>query len=235
MRKSNRLAGVIVTVILTALSGCVNVGDDDGFDFGGFALESADVVGSGVVEEEDRSVSGFTEVVLAGEGTLRIKQGTAEELIVRAEDNLLPHILTTVQDGVLEIRTQSNVDLEPSQPIEYDLTVVALESVFLSGVGDVEVTNLDADELDVTLSGVGNVDIAGTVDEQRVTITGLGEYDARNLSSRQAVISISNQTATVRVSGTLTVTITGNGMVFYIGDPAVDADITGSGSVQKIP
>jgi hypothetical protein len=33
----------------------------------------------------------------------------------------------------------------------------------------------------------------------------------------------------------ITVTILGNGTVFYIGDPFVDSDITGSGSVQQIP
>jgi hypothetical protein len=101
----------------------------------------------------------------------------------------------------------------------------------------VEVTNLNTDELNVVLSGVGDVDIAGTVNVQNVTITGLGEYDARDLTSLEADISLDgnvNQTATVRVSNTLTVTITGNGTVFYIGNPAVDSDITGSGSVQKI-
>ena len=257
MRKSNWLAYLIVTVTLAALSGCGSgsSGDGDDFDFGVFAPASDDVIGSGVVEEEDRPVSGFTRVVLAGIGILRIKQGTAEELIVTADDNILPHILTTVQGGTLEIR-KSNVSLDPSRPIEYDLTVVALESVVLSGAGDimvsdlmtnvlaltlsgvgkVEVTTLDADELDVAFSGVGNVDIAGTVNVQRVDVTGVGEYDARDLTSLDAVISIVgnvNQTATVRVSDTLKVTITGNGTVFYIGDPVVD-DVTGSGNVQKI-
>jgi hypothetical protein len=35
----------------------------------------------------------------------------------------------------VKIRTRSNVCLEPTQPIEYHLTVVSLESVLLSGVG----------------------------------------------------------------------------------------------------
>lgn len=277
MRKSNWLICLIVTVTLAALSGCVNVGgdgddDDFDFDFDGFAPGSEEVVGSGVVEQEDRPVSGFTRVVLAGEGTLRITQGATEQLIVTAEDNLLPRILTSVQGDTLEIRTQSNVDLEPSEPIAYDLTVVKLDSVLLSGVGDitvsdlmtprlaltisgvgdVEVTNLDADDLDVALSGfgnfdisgavkdkldvvlsgVGNVDISGTVNVQNVTVTGLGEYDARDLTSLEADISVVEQTATVRVRDTLTVTITGNGTVFYIGDPRVV--ITDRDNVEQI-
>ena len=249
---------VILTVILAGLVfGCANVDSDYDFNSGG-ALTSNGVIGSGVVAQENRTVNGFTRVVLDGEGTLHIEQGAAEELIVTAEDNLLPYILTEVQGDILEIRTQSFIDLQPTQPIEYHLTVVSLQNVMLSGVGDitvsdlispqlaltlsgvgnVEVTNLEADELDIVFSGVGNFDISGTVDVQRLTITGLGDYEARDLTSLDATISIvgnDTQTATVRVSDMLTVTINGDGMVFYIGDPFVDSNITGSGSVQKIP
>ena len=245
---------VILAVILAGLVfGC-----GGGSGGGDGASTSIVVFGSGDVAQENRTVSGFTVVVLAGEGSLQIEEGAAEELIVTAEDNLLPYILTEVQGGILEIRTQSNVDLRPSLPIEYRLTVVSLDSVRLScigaitvsglvtpqlslrlsGIGNVEVTNLDADELDVVHSSVGSFDISGTVDVQRVNVTGFGEYDARDLASLDAVISIvgnENQTATVRVSDMLTVTINGNGTVFYIGDPVVDAKITGSGSVEKIP
>jgi hypothetical protein len=257
MRKANMFAWLIVFLAIAGLSGCVNVDSDSDFNSGG-RFTSTDVFGSGVVAEENRTVIGITGVVLAGEGNLYIEEGAAEELIVTAEDNLLPYILTEVQGGILEIRTRSNINLEPTLPIEYYLTVVSLESVLLSGVGDitvsdlmipqlsltlsgfgnVEVTNLEADELDVVLSGVGDFRISGTVDAQRLNVTGLGEYDARDLSSLDGVISIvgnANQTATVRVSDMLTVTINGNGTVFYIGDPFVDANINGSGSVQQIP
>jgi len=249
---------VILAVILVGLVfGCADVNIGGGGGGNGWSTPTI-VFGSGVVAQENRTVIGITGVVLAGEGNLYIEQGAAEELIVTAEDNLLPYILTEVRGGILEIRTRSNVDLRPSLPIEYRLTVVSLDSVLLSGVGDitvsdlvtpqlslrrsgigsVEVTNLDVDELDVVLSGMGDFDISGTVDLQRVNVTGLGDYDARDLVSLDAVISIvgnANQTATVRVSDMLTVTINGNGRVFYIGDPFVDANITGSGSVQQIP
>jgi hypothetical protein len=238
MKRSTRLACVIMTVTLAVLSGCVNIGnDDDDLDFDGFPQASETIEGSGVVEEEERTVSGVRRVVFAGEGTLRITQGAAEQLLVTAEDNLLQHIRTSVQGGTLEIRTRSNVDLEPSEPITYDVTVVTLESLQFSGVGGVEVTNLNTAELEVVLSGVGNVDITGSVNVQNVTVKGFGNYNARDLSSREATISLDGnvqQTATVRVSTTLKVTISGNGTVFYIGDPAVDSDITGSGRLEKI-
>lgn len=258
MRKANKFALLIVVLAIVGLSGCADVDSDYDFNNVGAFAASTCVYGSGVVAQENRTVTGITGVVFAGEGDLHIEQGAAEELIVTADANLLPYILTEVQGGILEIRTRSNVCLEPTQPIEYHLTVVSLESVVLSGVGDitvsdlsatqlslrlsgvgnVEVPNLDADELDVVLPGEGNFAISGTVDVQHVNVTGLGDYDARDLASLDAVLSIvgsENQTATVRVSDMLTVTILGNGTVFYIGDPFVDSDIIGNGSVQQIP
>ena len=247
----------LILILLTACDGSVETNFSANSPSGSWP-PSMNVIGSGVVSQENRTVFGITRVVFSGEGNLQIEQGAAEELLVTAEDNLLPYIHTEVQGGILEIRTRSNVDLRPSLPIEYHLTVVSLERVVLSGVGDimvsdlitpqlsltlsgagdVAVTNLDASELDVVLSGVGNFEISGIVNVQRLNVTGLGDYDARDLTSLDAVISIvgnDNQTATVRVSDMLTVTIFGNGTVFYIGDPFVDSNITGNGSVQKIP
>jgi hypothetical protein len=250
----------LILILLTACDGSVETNFKTNIPSGSWPTPT-NVFGSGVVNQENRSVNGFTRVVLAaGEGTLHIEQGAAEELIVTAEDNLLSYILTEVQGGILEIRTRSNVDLRPTQPIEYHLTVVSLDNVLLSGggditvsdlmtpqlaltlsgVGNVQVTNLEADELDVVLSGVGDFYISGIVDVQRLNFTGFGEheYDARDLTCLDAVISIvgnDNKTATVRVSDMLTVTINGNGTVFYIGDPFVDSNITGSGRVQQIP
>ena len=247
----------LILILLTACDGSVETNFSANVPSGSWPTPT-NVFGSGVVAQENRTVIGFTRVVFSGEGNLQIEQGAAEELIVTAEDNLLPYILTEVQGGILQIRTQRNVDLRPSLPIEYHLTVISLESVMLSGVaditvsdlitpqlsltlsgvGNVTVTNLDADVLDVVFSGEGNFAISGTVNLQRLNVTGLGDYDARDLTSLDAVISIVgnvNQTATVRVSDMLTVTILGNGTVFYIGDPFVDSNITGSGSVQQIP
>jgi len=68
-------------------------------------------------------VSGFSSVDLSGEGKLSIEQTGSESLRVRAEDNLLQYIQTTVVGDELEIRTEPGVDIQPTQSIEYLLTV----------------------------------------------------------------------------------------------------------------
>ena len=91
---------------------------------------------------KSRSVSGFSSVDQAGEGRLYIEQTGSETLLVRADDNLLQHIQTNVVGDELEIRTAPGVEINPSQAIEYFLTVDDLMAAELTGVGRLECTDL---------------------------------------------------------------------------------------------
>ena len=176
----------------------------------------------------------------------------ADTLLIRAEDNLLPHIVAEVTGGVLELRTASGIDIEPTLPIEFELGAASLVSVALSGVGSIvvhdlvtpqlavrrpglgsiELRDLEADELDVVMQGIGEVRASGSVDRQTVGVEGIGSYVADALQSRVADVTVGGfGTATVRVSELLTATVH-DGAVFYIGEPTVESTITGGGSVE---
>jgi len=214
------------------------------------------VRGSGRVVEEEREVSGFTGVALNGVGHLTIERGDTERLRIEAEDNLLPYIETQISGGVLEIGQRTNVNLWPKRPINFYLTVVNLESVAVSGSGQVEapvleaerfslaisgsgdakMDGLDTQELTVQISGSGKVDIAGgKADKQDVSISGSGRYTARDLESMDAQVRISGSgSATIRVSDNLDVTVSGSGDVQYLGRPRIQQAVSGSGKVRSI-
>ena len=214
------------------------------------------VRGSGNVVEEIRDVSDFTGVALAGSGELTIEVGETESLRIEAEDNLMEYLKAEVHNGVLEIGVENNVNLNPSRPMRFYLTVRELDrivlsgsgdirapdlearrfSVTISGSGDVELEKLDADTLDVTISGSGSLDVAdGQVTGQNVTISGSGTHTARDLESERAkVIIVGSGAATIRVNDHLRAIITGSGDVRYLGNPAIDSSVTGSGDVKRI-
>jgi hypothetical protein len=238
-----------ILVLMISFSTLASCGEDSP------TAPSGVVTGSGVLVQQDRSVSGFTAVSLVGVGTVRIEEGTQEALTVEAESNLLQYIQTEVQGGVLIIRTAPGVDINPTQPIQFFVTVVSLNRVVLEGVGDIELsglsterltleltgvggifcTALDAEVLNVRLSGVGDVTVSGQVVRQTATLSGVGNYQARNLASDRATLQLNGSgSATVRVRSRLTATITGSGSVFYIGSPALVVTITGSGTVEQI-
>jgi hypothetical protein len=234
---------VVVSVMVLSILAC---------QVGGFTR----VHGSGNIVEEGREVSGFTGVALAGIGGLTIEVGERESLRIEAEDNLMQYFETEVRNGVLEIGVQDGVNLNPRRPVRFYLTVKELDTIVLSGSGDikapdleaerfsvtisgsgeVEMGDLSADMLNVTISGSGNLDIfGGQIEEQDITISGSGEYQAGDLSSESVEITISGSgNATVWATDSLDVRISGSGSVNYYGNPRTTFSASGSGKLRSL-
>ena len=214
------------------------------------------LTGSGTVRTESRPVSAFDEVELAGVGALTITQGPQESLTVEAEDNLLPKIRSDVRGRrlVIEFDGGRTVNLRPTKPIRYAVTVRDLTAVKLSGAGNVAIPGLTTTALDVRVSGAGNVSldgltaselalslsgagdatVSGTVTRQEVTMSGLGSYHAEHLASQDARLTVSGAGgATVRASNALNVKLSGAGTVEYFGNPTISQDVSGLGHVRK--
>ena len=186
--------------------------------------------GSGTAGRETRQVSGIRAVQLTGDAVLSIEQTGVESLTVETDDNLLDHVSSDVVDGTLVLEVDGIID--PTDSIAYEMTVADLESITLTGSGIVEVKDLEADRLDVSISGSGTVTVAGTTAAQAADIGGSGRYNARELSSTTATVDISGSgTATVSVRDRLNVDIAGSGAVTYHGDPVVVQHVSGAGHV----
>ncbi len=189
--------------------------------------------GSGTMASVTRDVSGFNEVALNGVGNLTIRQTGSESLTIEAEDNVLPEISTEVEGNRLTIETEYDMPA-PTQPINYELTVRDLSALELPVAANVDASDISTDSLDVTISGAGNMKIAGEADSQDIEISGAGDYQAEDLESEEAEIDISGSgKAVVRVSDHLHVEVSGSGSVEYIGNPTVSRDITGAGEVRR--
>ena len=219
---------------------------------GGFGT----VRGSDKVVEEEREVSDFTGVELATLGNLIIELGDEEELRIEAEDNLLQYIEAEVHGGTLKIGHRQKVTLVPTESIYFYLTVKELDTISVSGAGNVKVPDLEVAEFSLNISGGGNVDMedlnadvlevkisgagnlyieGGEVEEQEITISGAGNYKARGLESAEADVRVPGLgSATIRVRDQLKVNISGAGSVKYVGSPIVEQEVSGVGSIEQI-
>jgi hypothetical protein len=214
------------------------------------------VKGNGVVMEETRSVDSFDQIEINGIGEFTVVLGTKESLRVEAEENLLPYLETYVRGSTLVVEIEDGRNILPTEPVNFYLTVVALEAldisglgniqlpeietedfrISLSGAGNIDIESLDADTFNVTMSGLGDLTVSdGQVASQDVTISGGGKYFASSLESADAVVTISGVgSATLRASEFLKVTISGGGDVNYYGNPEVDTDISGLGNLDRL-
>jgi len=213
-----------------------------------------EIVGSGRIATQDRVVAGFLGVDLSI-GSLHITQGPREELRIVADDNLVPYLRTEVIGGTLAISVEPHVSLQPTRPIEFQLTAPTLEAISISGSGNavwpgatvdrlalgisgsgsIELFDLVSNWLDATISGSGHVRVSGRVIDQRISISGSGSYGSDDLSSATAAVQISGSgSATVRVGDSLVADISGSGSVFYYGNPIVAGTISGSGRIVPL-
>lgn len=212
--------------------------------------------GDGDVVEESREVGKFDEIRLSGMGNVYVEFGDEESLTIEAEENLMRYIEVDTRGQMLVIGLEERYSYDPTEDINFYLTVVELEGVeisgfgsinlpemetnrftiHISGAGDVSVDALYADQLDADLSGLGDVDIdGGEVDSQSVHISGSGTYSARRLQSSEAEVHVSGLgSATLYVEDYLEARISGAGDINYYGSPEIDVDISGLGSLEAM-
>jgi len=216
------------------------------------------VTGSGKSINQQRSVSGFTNVVFGGLGELTLVQGSTEGLKIDAEDNIMERIRTEVKNGTLTIgfdRENWQDMVRPTKTIKYTLTYKNLASLELTGAGnavaeslkstnlslkitgagDIKIQKLEATSVVSVLGGAGNFDLSGKVTRQEVTLSGVGNYGAGNLESLTAKVTLTGASGgTVWAKDALEVTITGAGSVGYYGTPKITKTITGLGVLNSL-
>jgi hypothetical protein len=105
-------------------------------------------------------------------------------------------------------------------------------TVSISGSGQVRFDDLEAAHLHFDISGAGDGQLAGEVDDLSLAVSGKGKLQAERLRATSAKVSISGVgNATLWVTDGLRVSISGVGTVDYWGQPQVVRSIAGLGSL----
>ncbi len=191
--------------------------------------------GSGNVISESRPLGDFNQVLLAGIGSLSITQAETESLIIEAEDNLLPKLISEVHGDTLYLSIERSTHLQPTRPIRYVLTVRSLSALELAGSGTIQAQNLQADHLTVTLSGSGRVTLE-SCNLEAVRLSGSGTIHAQSIDVPDLVVTLSGS-GEVLVKGQVheqTVRIPGSGVYNASGLESQEASIDVSGAGRAI-
>jgi hypothetical protein len=212
--------------------------------------------GSGNIISETRPVSGFTAVELSGAGEATIIQDGSESITIETDDDVMQYVTSEVRGGVLYVGLEFN-GLRSILPTHLNVTVhvADLEAIttsgawklqaesleteslrtLISGTGSISIDSLAATRLESNISGAGEMEVAGQVTEQSVSISGTGQYKAGDLKCESVAISISGAgDATVWVSQSLDASVSGTGHVSYYGSPQVTFDQSGAGDIQGL-
>jgi hypothetical protein len=209
---------------------------------------------------EHRDVAPFHELEVGGSAVVTLAQSASEaididaaahgvrvdahvadgRLVIRGQDRSrwwsglfgrraarAPHV--TVRFRTLDaIALTGNVTLDAPK-----LTTTALR-VLASGGSTLSIDDLRATSLHVQGSGALRARLAGRVDHEEVSISGAGSYVADRLLARDATVTVSGVgNVLLHAADTLHASISGAGVIEYVGNPSVTEHVSGIGRVRR--
>ena len=173
------------------------------------------IKGDGNVVSQERTASGFYGITINGAANVNVQPGEDYKVVVNTDSNLQEYIIVEVKNDVLHVNTKSNTNLRPTKLI-VEVHLPELQSINLSGVGNVRLPSGNASNLKISLSGVGNIDAQN--------------YEVENIVITQSGVGNAKIWATNSLSGTLS----GVGSISYKGNPTVSVSVSGIGKLSRL-
>ncbi len=209
--------------------------------------------GKGDIISKDLNLDNFTGVELAISGDVILTKGSSQKVRVEGQQNIIDLLNTDISNNTWKIGFDKNVS--DYKKLTIHITIPTLTTIGVSGSGSINSTNafenlnnldifvsgsgnikLDAtaQSMKTRVSGSGNISLKGTSNSQDIKISGSGDVRAFNLKVDEASVIISGSgECELDVSKKLEVQISGSGDVTYKGSANTKSKITGSGDVRK--
>ncbi len=208
--------------------------------------------GTGEVITEERTAEPFHSIVNEGPGKILVHKRDSGTITVKADENLMALIETTVSGGVLTISTKKcigkysafeiSVGMNEIKSIEnagsgsilgetsFKGEVIKLKQ---SGSGDITL-DLKANTLIARQSGSGEISLQGNAQEQNVEVSGSGDFDGDGFRTTKAKAEVSGSgSCDLWVEKELDAIVSGSGDIRYRGEPKqVSSKTTGSGTIK---
>jgi putative autotransporter adhesin-like protein len=193
--------------------------------------------GGGPRVTETREVAPFQRIEVADGIEVHVVPGSGAEVRVRAGKDVMDRVGTESGGGVLRLELHDRgivIGPDPLDDVRIEVAAASLHGLLIDGSGDVTLTGIDEDALELEVEGSGEIDAAGTVDRLTATIEGAGDANLSELAARTARIVVEGAgDADLNVSEELDVVVEGAGDISYRGDPDVTSEISGAGDISR--
>jgi hypothetical protein len=207
--------------LVIGLTGCI------------FSINPNEVKGSGIVKTEKRSLASFSSLDANYVGSIQVRSQGQESFEISGDDNIIPLITTEVKNDTLYIR--SSQQYNSRDKLKIIISTPDFKRFVFDGVGDVILSNVKNDRLEIVLRGVGSLSVSGETKEADITLTGVGSIDAKELHAVNAMVNSDGVgSVDIYVTGQLDVTASGVGEINYYGSPKiVNRQAKGIGKINQ--
>jgi len=211
-------------------------------------------------DKQNRHLSGFNSVNIAGSFDVYITQGNTESVTVEADDEDIDKIITEVKGGALKIYTKSTSGFSWSwggndskrvvRIVAKDLNTISLTgsgdvffkegfrtqslAVRLSGSGDIT-GKVEVKTLESSVVGSGDVTLTGRAETSSVKVSGSGDFSGKDLITTNTTVRVvGSGDASVNASQRVDASVSGSGDIRYTGAAKqVSTSKAGSGDIHR--
>lgn len=225
-----------------------------------FGLQVSNLTATTLLQDkkETRKVAEFEQIDLSIPANLYLTQGSQNEVIIEADEDILAKIETEVEGSVLVIKFEKWYNYKGAGKINVYVTVKEIKGLEVSGSGDIItksaikteklgleisgsgtiiIDNLTVKDVYAAVTGSGNIEIKGNSKANilKADVTGSGDIDCEGIEFNNGELDITGSgSIRAHVSNDLNADITGSGSIYYKGKPVIDADVTGSGKIRNV-
>lgn len=207
------------------------------------------------IVDQERNLEPFTGIKVGGAFNLIMNQSGRHKVLIEAEEDIIEKVRTEVKGDVLHIDMKwdwswddhgevtiyvdfdelSLLDVSGASNVKAETPIRAEDlEIRVSGAGDMDL-EVEATAMDVTVSGAGDVSISGNTETQKVRLSGAGDYEAQHLRSKYTDARASGAgSVVVFASEEIEASASGAGSVKYFGDPDREkTNSSGAGSISR--
>ncbi|MEM7186606.1 MAG: head GIN domain-containing protein [Bacteroidota bacterium] len=213
------------------------------------------VVGNGNVTTKTVSTGSYDGVKGVGSMDIHLEKGSEGSISVTTDDNLHEYLEIKVKDNMLIVKTKKNVNIRTKKGIHVTVPYEDISKVSLVGSGDIDNKGvLDAPNLDLNVTGSGDVElnvntgkldarvtgsgdmvISGKTVDLEVNLSGSGDFDGSDLAAKNTEANVSGSgDISVVAKESIKARVHGSGDITYTGNPErSDTKTSGSGSISS--
>lgn len=180
---------------------------------------------------------------------------TEQKVIVEANSNVHPYILTRVVGGKLEIYMENNVILKKNATIKVHVTLPEIVLLKASGASEITLTNqIEANHIDIEvsgaseisgslnsastfidLSGASEINLQGESNLATFNLSGASKFESFNFQVKNLNADLSGASeAFVTVNTSLNLVASGASEFHYLGNCSIgELNLTGSSTIKK--
>ena len=215
------------------------------------------VNGKGDVVVQTYALSGFTKIDHGTKGDIIIVKDDHQYVEVSSQQNIIDILKVEVDGSTLKIRTENAKSIGKYEELKFYVHMPVVEDIQIGGAGTVTggdsltgdkftckvssngsivLTGLHVSYTEIIIAGSGSVKLTGHADKSDMGVGSNGHVECFGLSSDETSVQLKGAGSIETLTNVkLTVLISGNGGVYYKGNPVISSTITGNGVLLQAP